>query len=316
MKTSTKAPANVTLFWNNICILNRREVTLLDGIRERLLDKGIDLDIHQFGLGYPQHMSDNLREPNAPLPDILVSADLEVFEDSRVFNRLKDSLHPTTQWYPLKQDPWLAPLRRDEGLLPYLVIPIVLYTYRPELYAGKTLAEIIREELPLSFGGINNSAVKSVAKLVWGDLGEDAARALLERSTVHEIPLQAFKHVKTTREGAALVPTAYTLTADGENDFCICPADGAVGIPSYIAARTSISEQIARTVIDELVSPALCTYYVENGSLICPLEHAPVHPWVAANIQNIHLPNQDWLKTLDPEVFYRLYLASVPGSRL
>jgi hypothetical protein len=147
-------------------------------------------------------------------------------------------------------------------------------------------------------------------------MGKDAVASLLDRSSVHEIPMQAFRHVKTTREGAALVPTVYTLTADGKQDYTFCPTSGAVVVPSYIAVRNSISEQVARAVIYELTHPDMCTFYVEKGCLICPIEGSPTHPWIEANIEQIDLPGSEWLVTTDPEDFYQTYLAHVPGARV
>ena len=64
----------IQLYWNNICILHRQELVFLDRIRSDLRQKGIDLNVRCFGLGYSHHMSEYLMEPEAILPDIVVSA--------------------------------------------------------------------------------------------------------------------------------------------------------------------------------------------------------------------------------------------------
>lgn len=309
-------PTNILLCWNNICVLNRREVTILEDIRLRLLSQGIELEIKQFGLGYPQHLSDYLRNPANQKPDLLVSADLEVFEDSRVFGQLRDELYPLAEWRDLKEDALSTPLRRGRQLLPYLAIPLVLYTWQPGLYRDKSLAQIVREGLPLHFGGINNSAGKSVAKWAWSHLGRKETEELLTRSTVFEIPQQAFKHVTKTHDGAALVPTVYTGIADNKSDFSLVPTDGALVVPSYIAARTTVPEPVVQAVLDELLAPAVLDFYVSSGTLICPLAGAPTHPRVEREIARIQLPDPDWLARTSPEEFYGLYLSMVPGARI
>ena len=312
--TPQEHPTKVLLCWNNICILNRREVAILENIRLRLLSQNIKLEIKQFGLGYPQHLSDYLRNPANQKPDLLVSADLEVFEDSRIFERLRDELYPLAEWYALKDDALSTALQRGIQLLPYLAIPLVLYTWQPELYRNKSLAQIVRDKLPLHFGGINNSAGKSVVKWTWSRLGRTEAEALLARSTVREIPQQAFKHVTKTHDGAALVPTVYTGIADNESDFALVPTDGALAVPSYIAARTTVPEPVLRAVLDELLAPDILNFYISSGMLICPLADAPVHPWIESEIARIQLPDPDWLAKTSPEEFYDLYLSMVPGA--
>ena len=89
----------VVLYWSNICVLNKGEVELLKKVQSELLHDGIDLEIKFFGLGYPTHMSDYLREDNAILPDIILTTDLEVFEDKRVFEKLKPTLIDCSKWY-------------------------------------------------------------------------------------------------------------------------------------------------------------------------------------------------------------------------
>ena len=80
----------IRLYWNNICVLHRQELQFLNEIREELRKDNIDLDITCFGLGYGRHMSDYLREEDSVLPDLVVSTDLEVFEDERIWNRFRE----------------------------------------------------------------------------------------------------------------------------------------------------------------------------------------------------------------------------------
>ena len=72
---------SVLLYWNHICVLHRQEKAFLEGLAQRLRKDDIQLEVRYFGLGYPEHMSEYLARPDAVLPDLIVSADLEVFED-------------------------------------------------------------------------------------------------------------------------------------------------------------------------------------------------------------------------------------------
>ena len=102
----------IRLYWNNICVLHRQELQFLNEIREELRKDNIDLDITCFGLGYGRHMSDYLREEDSVLPDLVVSTDLEVFEDERIWNRFREhGLLPLKEFFPVKDIPELGGLK-------------------------------------------------------------------------------------------------------------------------------------------------------------------------------------------------------------
>lgn len=119
----------IRLYWNNICVLHRQELQFLNEIREELRKDNIDLDITCFGLGYGRHMSDYLREEDSVLPDLVVSTDLEVFEDERIWNRFREhGLLPLKEFFPVKDIPELGGLKKASALLPYLAIPLMFYS--------------------------------------------------------------------------------------------------------------------------------------------------------------------------------------------
>ena len=182
---------HILLYWNHICVLHRQEKTFLDALAQRLLSDEIQLEVRYFGLGYPEHMSEYLARPDAILPDLIVSADLEVFEDTDIFCKLNHSLYPVRSWIPLQSGPMLDAVERGSFLLPFLSIPLVYYT--------RELGICEQMRLPdwdgLAFGGINNSAVKTVVKVVWETWGREAASGLLDRSLVADMPIGAFQAV-------------------------------------------------------------------------------------------------------------------------
>lgn len=186
---------HILLYWNHICVLHRQEKTFLDALAQRLLSDEIQLEIRYFGLGYPEHMSEYLARPDAILPDLIVSADLEVFEDTDIFCKLNHSLYPVRSWIPLQSGPMLDAVERGSFLLPFLSIPLVYYTREPEICRRTALTDWNG----LAFGGINNSAVKTVVKTVWERWGSQAAQRLLERSLVTDMPIGAFQAVRQNR---------------------------------------------------------------------------------------------------------------------
>ena len=50
-------------------------------------------------------MSEYLARPDAVLPDLIVSADLEVFEDRAIFSKMEPELYPAADWVSLRESP-------------------------------------------------------------------------------------------------------------------------------------------------------------------------------------------------------------------
>lgn len=300
---------NILLYWNHICVLHKQEKAFLERLSETLLKEDIRFTVRYFGLGYPEHMSEYLARPDAVLPDMIVSADLEVFEDPRIFGTFKDSLYPAARWAVLKHDQALETVWRGEHLLPFLSIPLVYYTREPEVCARTAL----KDWNGLAFGGINNSAVKTVTKAVWDRFGETAAKTLLKKSTVTDMPIGAFQSVRMGNSKTALVPSLYALRADNCQTFLCSPVEGPVLIPSYLCVRTSIPEAAARRAVEGIVCKELCDFYASNGDLILHQELAGLSSRQESN--RYLSPSAGWLSSLSPEHFYRLYCENLPTAR-
>lgn len=306
---------SVTLYWNNICILHRQELVFLERIRQSLASRGIDLTITCFGLGYGRHMSEYLRSPDAPLPDLVVSTDLEVFEDSRIFRRLEASgLYPLNSLLPAAKDRLLRPLFRQDELLPYLAIPLVFFGRKDFLAAAavSSLDRLVETRTRLALGGIRNSALKTVAKALWESGGPGFVREFLSCCHAAEMPVQAFHLVQTDVLPLSLVPSVYALRADGEHRAALWPDDGAIAVPSYICARTSIPKDAALTVIEALRSPEIFRFYRESGQLICCDPSSRQQPALLPENGFLRLPSRDFLKSLPPEDFDALYQEFFP----
>ncbi|MFR4512998.1 MAG: hypothetical protein ACLT4E_13435, partial [Clostridium sp.] len=210
-----------------------------------------------------------LREPEAVIPDMIVSTDLEVFEDERIFDRFKGDLLPLADLIPQKKDPVTAALRRKASLLPYLAIPLVFYADKRICSGSSPLSfdTLCESKTPPVFGGISNSAAKTVVKALWQSSSQ-AVKTLLSSAVITDMPIQAFRRVQTGESSLALVPSVYALRADGISTAALWPADGAVAIPSYICARNTIPVIAAAAVVKELFSQELSSFYVKNGNLI------------------------------------------------
>lgn len=299
----------VKLFWNHICVLHRQERSLLDDLRTRLRLEGIDLDIRFFGLGYPFHMSEYLAREDAELPDIVVSADLEVFEVPQVFRKIQSGLYPVEDWLPLRESAALTHVRRDITLAPFVSIPLVYYTREP----ASATAQPLTEMNSLAIGGINNSVCKTIAKAVWERHGQAAAESLLSRCLITDMPIEAFRLVCMGKAQSALVPSLYALRADGQETFLSIPPEGPVLVSSYICARQTVPEAVARSVVKGIVSRELCHFYAQNGDLIVHPALTQVHS--RQKDDRYLVPSTNWLAAYRADDFYDLYCRCLPAAR-
>lgn len=309
---SRNKPVTVTLYWNHICILHNFEKAYLANLQERLRSEGINLVVRFFGLGYDEHMAAYLARDGAQLPDLIVSADLEVFECKKVFDTL-GPLHDCATWLPLKSTAVVQAVKRTDQLLPAVAIPLVLYGGSP--IPNDPLPALVRSAR-VAFGGIDNSAGKILVKSVWERYGEAVAEELLQRCTVAALPIGAFKAARTKEADFALVPSLYALRADGAGSFCGTPHEGPVLLPSYFCARTSVEEDVARRVCRAVLSEELLDFYAANGDLVvCPqqsLEHASTQDEANACLT----VSQAFIDALDSRAFYELYRRHIPSAEV
>ena len=300
---------HILLYWNHICILHRFEKTYLERVRLELMKDGIDLEIRYFGLGYAEHMSEYLALPDSELPDIIVSSDLEVFEDGRISARFSSNLYDVSNWMAKRDLPSICNALRGEDLLPILSIPLVYFTRNPENCRNASILEIER----LSIGGVNNSAIKTIMKTIWSHYGKHAAEHFLEHCTARDMPIEAFQDVISGKADTALVPTVYALRNDDENTFMVVPKEGAILINSYLAANRKSPEWAARKVVEKIISRELADFYVESGDLIFYPDVTGKHP--QTRLDRTAAPTYDWLESYSPEEFYELYTRLLPNAR-
>lgn len=303
---------HVLLYWNHICVLHNQEKKHLAQVQETLRQQGIDLEIRFFGLGYESHMCEYLAQADAQMPHMIVTADLEVVEQDTLLEKL-GALHPCKQWLALKDKPIIQAMGRKDILLPFVAIPLVCYTRDVSHCQGKTLADMANEP-GFAFGGINNSAGKTIAKLAWQTYGQETAAALLEQSAVYDMPIGAFQSVRMGQNTTALVPSLYALRQDGATTFMTTLAEGTCLLPSYFACAQSLPQTVGQRVMEAIICPELCDFYAQQGNLII----APAMETTTTiedTITDYTIVTQGFLDTLHHDDFYKIYTQALPTAR-
>ena len=297
----------ITLYWSNICVLHRWEKAHLDQITTQLASQGIDLLIRYFGIGYPVRMTEALSQPNAELPDLIISTDLEVFEDSRIFDKFKENLHDLKAMFPIKQELSEQTFNAWPNLLPFLVIPLVVCSnanYQEK--SPLSYSEIISTD-HVAFGGIGNSAARSVLKALWDMYGKEDVEFFARRAHITQMPVEAFHAIRQDKVKIGIVPSIYAQTANGKTLLRHYPVEGAIALPSYIAAHKKAPVEAIQQVLKMLLSREFCDYFVREGSLYCALENSAENPWIAKHNNRFIYPSAQWFSEVSAEQFQASY---------
>ena len=301
----------IILYWSNICILHKFELNALENATALLRKKGISLVIKHFGIGYPTRMAEYLLQDDALLPDIIVSTDLEVFENDTIFSKFKDNLYPLQQHFKLKQAFQNHAVNRLETLLPFLVIPLI-FSSNQDIKKDLSIEEVVQKKTPTCFGGMENSGSKSVLKAIWSHYGIEALQGFLDVSTITNMPIQSFQAIRTHMHSLALVPSIYAEAGTGQGLTFAYPTNGAIALPSYITARKSVPLDDVKTVLETLLTADFCNYFVDAGKLVCCLDIAKETTLSAEQDYQFLYPSNDWfLQTPQTalEKIYQTYLS-------
>lgn len=298
---------NVRLYWSNICILHKYEKNYLDNLIMSLKEKDINLEVTYFGIGYPYKLNEYLKKPDALIPDIIVSTDLEVYEDKNIYSKFSSNLYPLSKYFNIKSEIKSSSIYFDERLLPFLVIPLV-FSYGQN-YNGLTdsIKNIIDTDTKTVIGGINNSGAKSVVKAIWSRYGKEYVERFLSNSTILDMPIQSFNDVKNGSDRLAITPSIYAKRANNKDLFMSYPDDGAIALPSYIAASKSLDEKTMLEVLESLVSKEFCNSFVKSASLLSCICDTIDDSLIKNNQYKFLYPSKEWLDAVTTEEFFEVY---------
>ncbi|MCC0647043.1 hypothetical protein [Clostridioides sp. ZZV15-6598] len=298
---------NVRLYWSNICILHKYEKNYLDNLIMSLKEKEINLEVTYFGIGYPYKLNEYLKKTDALIPDIIVSTDLEVYEDKNIYSKFSSNLYPLSKYFNIKSEIKSSSIYFDERLLPFLVIPLV-FSYNQN-YKGLTdsIKNIIDTDTKTVIGGINNSGAKSVVKAIWSRYGKEYVERFLSNSTILDMPIQSFNDVKNGSDRLAITPSIYAKRANNKDLFMSYPDDGAIALPSYITASKSLDEKTMLEILESLVSREFCNSFVKSASLLSCIYETMDDSLIKNNQYKFLYPSKEWLDAVTTEEFFEVY---------
>ena len=237
----------------------------------------------------------------------MVSTDLEVYEDNNIYSKFSNDLYNLSKYFDIKNEIKSSSIYFDDRLLPFLVIPLV-FSYNSN-YTGVTdsIKNLIDTDTKTAIGGINNSGAKSIVKAIWSKYGKDSVRRFLSNSTILDMPIQSFNDIKNGSNRVAITPSIYAKRANNKDLFMSYPNDGAIALPSYIAANKSLDEDTMLEVLNSLISEDFCNSFVKSASLLSCISNTIDDGLVKQNQYKFLYPSKEWLNTVTPEEFIELY---------
>lgn len=257
----------VTMYWSNICVLHRYEKQHIENVKKQLAELDINLSVDYFGLGYPRKLAETVKAAGEA-PDIIVSTDLEVFEDPDIYGLFCHNLMNLDTVLPVKQEIQTSNLCQDKRLLPFLAIPLVI-VFNNQLWKGRTMPASLRElcDCPKAFGGKNNSAGKGVYKQLTYLYGEAFTERFMTAATVCEMPVQSLNSVQKGLVPVSLTPSIFALRADSQTLTLRYPEEGALTVPSFVAVKKSLGQELAKTILSALLTIEFCNYFAVSGAI-------------------------------------------------
>lgn len=296
------------VYWNNVCLLTNLESSFIRQTKEAV--PYFPFDFEFYGLGQSYSLTEKIKldlKQKEIGGDIIVTTDLEVFQDNQLFTHFRTFQQDLS--LPVRKEIMKTSIPHPDGFIqPFIVIPLVIVANT------RLLAE---HELPLrledflhpsfrkryAFGGLHNSAGRSLLKSLWYLYGAQVAEQFTSGAVVTSMPAQAFQKVMKGEVAAALVPTIFALRQGIHNLKAFWPLEGAVAIPSYVVAKQHVPQQDLDVFKTTILGCRHQEQLRNTGDIIPCHPDVPLSSSASENACRLLYPAWSFYKTLDNEKF-------------
>ncbi|MDF2927383.1 MAG: ABC-type Fe3+ transport system, periplasmic component [Paenibacillaceae bacterium] len=326
-------PYNV--YWNNICLVTRAEEQYISRTLGDCHGAGVGFAVEYFGLGRASGLGERLKEEalsGRESGDIIVTTNGDIVQEQgyqpyfagkfRMAGNLPEDRdfhgmpHIGEEWLPVRSGLEESNLfQAGSCFRPFIVIPLVLaVNLRAAAAAGlpepESLEELLEDrwEGNFAFGGLHNSAGRTLARTIWWLYGRAAAERLVRLGRKLSMPAHAFSQVMTGAAAAAVVPAIFAGRGGNPDIKAVWPREGAVAIPSYAAVRHTVDSQAAIAFGRSILGEEHQRLLRDQAAVI------PCHPGVSlplwaggeAGLRRLAYPDQKFFDRLDLSLFNAL----------
>jgi hypothetical protein len=269
------------VYWNNVCLLSSQEESFIKSVVES--NEYFPFEFEYFGLGKPQSMTQRIKEDintGKINGDIIVSTDLDVFQNQNIAQFFYKDFKRDYPFLPIRDEINNANISLPDGYFkPFISIPLVIVVNKTKVQKSvtpKSLKDLLDPSFKnrVAFGGIHNSAGRSLLKSIWYLYGRESVDAFLSNAVITSMPALAFQKVRTGEVGAAIVPTIFALRKGIHDLEAYWPEEGAVSIPSYIAVNNRVKNEDFKLFADTILGYDHQLQLKNSGDII------PVHPGI------------------------------------
>ncbi len=299
------------LYWNNVCLFNRLEEAYITEAIEKhnMKDK---LEVHYFGLGREKKLSAQILDHHITGQadaDIYITTDLDVYhKETLLHSKLDDFMSLTGSMDIVNQIKSSNIPYKNDHLIPFVIIPqvmVVNHSTIGDLPVPTALKDLAKPCYKGKFviGGIHNSAGRSIIKVIWHLYGYETAKAFKENAILANMPAMAFNSVLRGGVPISISPSIFAERAGIHDLELICPEEGMIAIPSYIAIKSHVPDEIKSFVIEQLVSIDKQQLFYERGCVL-PASNEVDHPFYSHH--PLLYPEWSFVNTLDDAAFEAL----------
>jgi len=271
----------ISVYWNNICLLRRAEEKFVGEYAKN----NADFCVKYFGLGMPKKLrnqiADDLQKYGEPKADVIVSTDLDIFQDKRLLLGkfdffadiagqfvTRDEIKATGTEYPVGQ------------VVTAHVLPMVICVNEDiaqDIAYPETLKDLCKNEYKgkIVLGGNDTAAGRSIAMSIWYLYGEKCAMKFLQNAIFVSIPAMAYNACAKKKEfPVCILPSVLAKQGGLKTVF---PKDGAPAIPTYVCVRRGTPAEALGFLKSVLFGIEMQRFYSDRAVIL------PSHPDVKIN---------------------------------
>ena len=301
------------VYWNNICLLSNLEESFIKSAIES--NQYFPFDFEYFGLGKPQSMTQRIKEDiklGKINGDIVVSTDLDVFQNQNMAQYFYMDFKMDYPFLPIREEINNTNIPSPCGYFqPFISIPLVIVVNKTKVQNNntpKSLEDLLHPSFKnrVAFGGIHNSAGRSLLKSIWYLYGNESVNAFLNNSVITSMPALAFQKVRTREVAAAIVPTVFALRKGIHDLESYWPEEGAVSIPSYVAVNKRVSDDDFELFRETILGIEHQKQLTNAGDIIPVHPDIPISFFAKENKCKLLYPDWKFLNTFDHDKFESL----------
>lgn len=302
------------VYWNNVCLLNTKERAYIDDSLKHS-KKEDTISFEYYGLGKKRSLKEKIIEElcqGTVQADLIISTDLDIFQDKALLPSIGSKFSNAASLLPLREEIQSSNIIDSSGLLaPFIVVPMVFVVNKgliPEERIPYSLEELLDPyfKKKIAFGGIHNSAGRSLLKSIWYLFGKESAEEFTKNSIITSMPAAAFRKVMTGEAAVAIVPSLFAMRAGINNMTAIWPKEGAVAVPSYCTVKKDSDALWVKWVSENILGKSHQQLLKSSGSIIPCNPDVELPDLVRENNCRLLYPDWHFLHSLDNDYFYSL----------